>query len=193
MENTVCTISSWQWRQLLDHRLIKTQIGHARDFAWYRGQCPSPARVILSHERVQIHARKNLCSYATNPPHFRMHELSLCDILITRAGDGRWPRYQAKSLACPGCVLDPLIKTYTKTLSHWAMHGMCCTHKKQMYHQAHTPTARWHWHHYQYQLEIIQTVIVNEGVIHTVCGEGQLKILYNILDLVVKSQNEKKY
>ena len=24
-------------------------------------------------------------------------------ILITRAGDGRWPRYQAKSLACPGC------------------------------------------------------------------------------------------
>ena len=25
-------------------------------------------------------------------------------ILITRAGDGRWPRYQAKSLACPGCV-----------------------------------------------------------------------------------------
>ena len=26
-------------------------------------------------------------------------------ILFTRAGDGRWPRYQAKSLACPGCVL----------------------------------------------------------------------------------------
>ena len=24
-------------------------------------------------------------------------------ILFTRAGDGRWPRYQAKSLACPGC------------------------------------------------------------------------------------------
>ena len=52
------------------HRLIKTQIGHARDFTWYRGQRPSPARVILSHERVQIHARENLCSYATNPPHF---------------------------------------------------------------------------------------------------------------------------
>ena len=43
------------------HRLIKTQIGHARDFSWYRGQRPSPARVILSHERVQIHARENLC------------------------------------------------------------------------------------------------------------------------------------
>ena len=43
-----------------DHRLIKTQIGHARDFTWYRGQRPSPARVILSHERVQIHARENL-------------------------------------------------------------------------------------------------------------------------------------
>ena len=85
------------------HRLTKTQIGHARDFTWYRSQRPSPARVILSHERVQIHACKNLCSYATNPPHFCVKELLLCDILITRAGDGRWPRYQAKSLACPGC------------------------------------------------------------------------------------------
>ena len=71
------------------HRLIKTQIGHARDFTWYRGQ------------------RENLCSYATNPPHFRVRELLLCDILITRAGDGRWPRYQAKSLACPGCARLP--------------------------------------------------------------------------------------
>ena len=85
------------------HRLIKTQIGHARDFTWYRDQRPSPARVILSHEREHIHARENLCNYATNPPHFRVRELLLCDILITRAGDGRWPRYQAKSLACPGC------------------------------------------------------------------------------------------
>ena len=39
--------------------------------------------MILSHERVQICARKNLCSYATNPPHFRVRELLLCDILIT--------------------------------------------------------------------------------------------------------------
>ena len=93
----------------LRHRLIKTQIGHARDFAWYRGQRPSPARVILSHERVQIHARENLCSYATNPPHFSVRELLLCDILITRAWDGRWPRYQAESLACPGCGLRPFI------------------------------------------------------------------------------------
>ena len=62
------------------HRLIKTQIGHARDFTWYRGQRPSPARVILSHERVQIHARENLCSYTTNPPHFCVRELLLCDI-----------------------------------------------------------------------------------------------------------------
>ena len=92
----------------LYHRLIKTQIGHARDFAWYRGQRPSPACVILSHERVQIHTRENLCSYATNSPHFRVHELCYCAtfyILIMRAGDGRWPRYQAKSLACPGCGL----------------------------------------------------------------------------------------
>ena len=56
--------------EALSHRLIKTQIGHARDFTWYRGQRPSPARVILSHERVQIHSRENLCSYATNPPNF---------------------------------------------------------------------------------------------------------------------------
>ena len=94
------------------HRLIKTQIGHAKDFAWYRGQRPSPARVILSHERVQIHASENLCSYygyATNPSHFRVRELLLCDILITRAGDGRWPRYQAKSLACPGCGKNYLL------------------------------------------------------------------------------------
>ena len=49
----------------IHHRLIKTQIGHARDFAWYRGQRPSPARVILSHERIQIHVRENLCSYVT--------------------------------------------------------------------------------------------------------------------------------
>ena len=63
-----------------NHRLIKTQIGHARDFTWYRGQRPSPARVILSHERVQIHARENLCSYAINLPHVRVRELLLCDI-----------------------------------------------------------------------------------------------------------------
>ena len=71
-----------------------------------RGTLPdiaSHVRVILSHERVQIHVRENLCSYATNLPHFRVRELLLCDILIMRAGDGRWPRYQAKSLACPGC------------------------------------------------------------------------------------------
>ena len=102
-------ISEWNWtvdaNNYLTHRLIKTQIGHARDFAWYRGQPPSPARVILSHERVQVHACENLCSYATNPTHFRVRELLLWDIFITRAGDGPWPRYQAKSLACPGCDL----------------------------------------------------------------------------------------
>ena len=93
---------------VLNQRLIKTQIGHARDFTWYRGQRPSHARVILSHERVQIYGRENLCSYATNPPHFSVRELLLCDVLITRAGDGHWPRYQAKSLACTGCVLNLL-------------------------------------------------------------------------------------
>ena len=104
----------------LKHRLIKTQIGQARDFAWYRGQRPSPARVILSHERVQIHARENLCIYATNPPHFRVRELLLCDILITRAGDGRWPRYQAKSLACPGCGLKATVSF------RWEWSGLPC-------------------------------------------------------------------
>ena len=116
--NDVRAYIAWSWKTTLitwifgralyplDHRLIKTQIGHARDFAWYRGQRPSPARLILSHESVQIHARENLCSYATNPPHFGVRELLLCDIFITRAGDGPWPRYQAKSLACPGCALD---------------------------------------------------------------------------------------
>ena len=107
--NTVHVIWHERQRFILDvetatHRLIKTQIGHARDFTWYPSQRPSPARVILSHERVQIYARENFCSYATNPPHFRVRELLLCDILITCAGDGRWPRYQAKSLACPGCA-----------------------------------------------------------------------------------------
>ena len=102
-----------------NHRLIKTQIGHARDFAWYRGQRPSPARVILSHERVQIHTRENLCSYATNPPHFRVRELLLCDILITHAGDGRLPRYQAKSLACPGCAHNTFEKTQACRMVMW--------------------------------------------------------------------------
>ena len=107
-------------KKFWNHRLIKTQIGHARDFAWYRGQRPSPARVILSHERVQIHARENLCSYVTNPPHFRMRELLLCDILITRAGDGRWPRYQAKSLAFPGCVWN--IEKIQERISSVSLH-----------------------------------------------------------------------
>ena len=106
--------------ELYSHRLIKTQIGHARDFTWYRGQRLSPAHVILSHERVQIHARENLCNYATNPPHFRVRELLLCDILITRAGDGRWPRYQAKSLACPGCVYSA-----EKVIRHFAPCKFC--------------------------------------------------------------------
>ena len=105
----------------LKHRLIKTQIGHARDFTWYRGQRPSPARVILSHERVQIHARENLCSYATNPPFFRVRELLLCVFLITRAGDGRWPRYQAKSLACPGCGLKTI--AVNKVTNRWRNHN----------------------------------------------------------------------
>ena len=108
------------------HRLIKTQIGHARDFTWYRGQRPSPARVILLHERVQIHARENLCSYATNPPHFRVRELLLCDILITRAGDGRWPRYQAKSLACPGCGTHTRLKLLYFLWSKSKVQAFCC-------------------------------------------------------------------
>ena len=35
-------------------------------------------------------------------------------ILITRTGDGRWPRYQAKSLACPGCAVVAMITTLTQ-------------------------------------------------------------------------------
>ena len=36
-------------------------------------------------------------------------------ILLTRAGDGRWPRYQAKSLAFPGLV--PIV-TQSQTELH---------------------------------------------------------------------------
>ena len=39
---------------------------------------------------------------------------------VTRAGDGRWPRYQAKSLACPICVFINLWSDIiSKTLSHF--------------------------------------------------------------------------
>ena len=125
--HSVCSWAYWVGLLMLtvqhcnSHRLIKTQIGHARDFAWYRGQRPSPARMILSHERVQIHVSENLCSYATNPPHFRVRELLLCDILITRAGDGHWPRYQAKSPACPGCGNSYIVYTVC-TISSWQWH-----------------------------------------------------------------------
>ena len=39
-----CEPLTWQMNAQ-SHRLMKTQIGHARDFAWYRGQRPSPARL----------------------------------------------------------------------------------------------------------------------------------------------------
>ena len=32
--------------------------------------------------------------------------------LITRAGDGRWPRYQVKSLACPGCEKNIAVQLF---------------------------------------------------------------------------------
>ena len=38
-------------------------------------------------------------------------------ILFTRAGDGRWPRYQAKSLACPGCGDRPSLSIATERLT----------------------------------------------------------------------------
>ena len=40
-------------------------------------------------------------------------------ILITRAGDERWPRYQAKSLACPGCdsISMDTIPTFFREIS----------------------------------------------------------------------------
>ena len=108
-QQTLGQRSSWGhwpcWLQCATHRLIKTQIGHARLCLISR---PTPVPCARdSNERVQIHVRENLCSYATNPPHFSVRELLLCDILITHAGDGRWPRYQAKSLACPGCGATP--------------------------------------------------------------------------------------
>ena len=37
-------------------------------------------------------------------------------ILITRAGDGRWPRYQTKSLACPGCDATTVVAIVVSTL-----------------------------------------------------------------------------
>ena len=94
-----------------NHRLIKTQIGHARDFAWYRGQRPSPA-CVTARDSV---TRACTDSRAQKPLQLRDKSATLSRawfvivrhldyILITRAGDGRWPRYQVKSLACPGCV-----------------------------------------------------------------------------------------
>ena len=92
------------------HRLIKTQIGHARDFAWYRGQRPSPAHVSVRDSVTRActdsRARKPLQlrdKSATLSRAWVVIVRHLDYILITRAGDGRWPRYQVKSLACPGC------------------------------------------------------------------------------------------
>ena len=120
---------TWSRDKCLRHRLIKTQIGHARDFTWYRGQRPSPARVILSHERVQIHACEKPLQLrdksATLSRAWVVIVRHLDYILITRTGDGRWPRYQAKSLACPGCGLRSWVirelasRLDSRLLSYW--------------------------------------------------------------------------
>ena len=84
----------------ISHRLIKTQIGHARVFTWYRGQRQSPARAKTFAVTRQIrHTFACVSCYCAT---FRLH-------LFTRAGDGRWPRYQAKSLACLGCGISTVI------------------------------------------------------------------------------------
>ena len=93
----VCT------REGQKHRLIKTQIGHARDFAWYRSQRPSPA-----HDSVTQACTDTDFKMRDKSATLRVHELLLCDILILRAGDGHWPRYQAKFLGCQGVVKKSL-------------------------------------------------------------------------------------
>ena len=96
-------------------RLIKTQIGHARDFAWFRGQRPSPAHVTARDSVTRVctdsRTRKPLQlrdKSATLSRAWVVIVRHLDYILITRAGDGRWPRYQVKSLACPGCANNVL-------------------------------------------------------------------------------------
>ena len=56
-------------------------------FSYARGRCPSQPHQGVSHTPDTL---GTLPDIAANR--------------ITRAGDGRWPRYQAKSLACPICV-----------------------------------------------------------------------------------------
>ena len=43
-----------------------------------------------------------------------VHARDSCD-RVTRAGDGRWPRYQVKSLACPICVFINLWWTLNRS------------------------------------------------------------------------------
>ena len=89
-----------------NHRLIKTQIGHARDFTWYRGQLPSPALDSVTRACTDSRAWKPLQLRDKSATLLRAWVVivrHLDYILFTRAGDGRWLRYQTKSLACPGC------------------------------------------------------------------------------------------
>ena len=115
LRDVKCFVQQNTW----NHRLIKTQIGHARDFAWYRGQRPSPARVTardsVTRACTDSRARKPLQlrdKFATLSHAWVVIVRHLDYILITRAGDGRWPRYQVKSLACPGCAWNITISCH---------------------------------------------------------------------------------
>ena len=99
--------------QTIDHRLINKNTDRTRE-GLYLISRPTP--VPCARDSV-IRACKD--SRARKPLQLRDKSTTLLRawvvivrhldyILITRAGDGRWPRYQAKSLACPGCAIDDL-------------------------------------------------------------------------------------
>ena len=115
MESVFYRLHGNTWFEVLYHRLIKTQT---------RGTLPvlRPTPVPCARDSV---TRACTDSRARKPLQLRDNSATLSRawvvivrhldyILITRAGDGRWPRYQAKSLACPGCVLYPLQITLFK-------------------------------------------------------------------------------
>ena len=81
------------------HRLIKTQIGHARDFGGFGGDFCT--RDSVTRACTDSRARKPLQLREKSTTLLRAWVVivrHLDYILFTRAGDGRWPQYQAKSL-----------------------------------------------------------------------------------------------
>ena len=63
-----------------------------------------PLRAWLKCHTITTHARESVTDLSRNCKGFRAWICTCSCDRITRAGDGRWPRYQVKSLACPICV-----------------------------------------------------------------------------------------